>query len=78
MEPFIADMINNFQIPKWLRYTISSAVSSFAVFLGVALAIESPILIGRIFGGLLAFLFLAVAIYLFVKIAKSQSKAIKQ
>lgn len=72
MEQFIADLINNPKLPKRLRYIIVSVVCGSVIFLGIMLAIRSPVLIGKIFGGVLSFLFLAAAIYLFVKIAKSE------
>lgn len=72
MEQFIADLINNPKLPKWLRYIIVSVVCGLVIFLGIMLAIKSPMLIGKIFGGVLALLFLAAAIYLFIKIAKSE------
>lgn len=37
----------------------------------VMLALKSPMLVGKIFGGALSSLFLAAAVYLFVKITKS-------
>ena len=70
MEPFIADLINNPKIPKWLRYLIVMLVCGGIIFLGAMLALKSPMLSGKIFGGVLAFLSLASAIYLFVKITK--------
>ena len=70
MEPLIADLINNPKIPKWLRYVIVSAVCGSVIFLGVMLILKSPVLAGKIFGGVLSALFLAVAVYLFIKIAK--------
>ena len=72
MEPFIAALINNPKRPKWLRYIVVTIVCGLLVFLGIALAIKSLMLIGRIFGGLLVALFLVTAIYLFIKIAKSK------
>lgn len=71
MEPFIADLINNPKIPKWLRYIIVSVVCGFVIFLGAMLAIKSPILIGKIFGGVLSMLFFTAVIYLFARISKS-------
>lgn len=71
MEPFIADLINNPKIPKWLRYIIVTIVCGFVIFLGVMLAIKSPMLIGKIFGVVLSILFFAAAIYLFERITKS-------
>lgn len=71
MEPFIADLINTPKIPKWLRYIIVSVVCGFVIFLGAMLAIKSPILIGKIFGGVLSMLFFTAVIYLFARISKS-------
>lgn len=70
MESFIADLINNPKIAKWLRFVIVTLVCGCVIALGVVLTINSPMLIGKIFGGVLATLFLAAAVYLFVKIAK--------
>ena len=74
MEPFLADLINNPKLPKWLRYVIVTVVCGLVIFLGVTLAIKSPVLVGKIFGGVLSVVFLAAAIYLFVKIARSVSR----
>ncbi len=71
MEPFLADFINNPKVPKWLRYLIVTLVCGLLIFIGVMVAIKSPMLVGKIFGGVLAGLSLITAIYLFVKIAKS-------
>lgn len=71
MESFLAELINNPKIPKWVRFVIVGIVCGLVIFLGVMLTIKSPMLIGKIFGGLLVVVFLAAAIYLFVKIAKS-------
>lgn len=70
MEPFIADLINNPKVPKWLRFVIVAVVCGLLIFLGVMLAINSSGLVGKIFGGILCALFVAVAVYLFAKIAK--------
>ena len=74
MEPFIADLINNPKVPKWLRYVIVTLVCGFVIFLGVMLALKSPMLVGKIFGGALSVLVLAAAVFLLAKITKSQSK----
>ncbi len=74
MEPFIADLINNPKVPKWLRYVIVTLVCGFVIFLGVMLALKSPMLVGKIFGGALSVLFLEAAVFLLAKITKSQSK----
>ena len=73
MEFIFADIINNVKIPKWVRYLIVGVVCGAVVFLGVMLMLHSPMLVGNIFGGILAALFLAAAAYLFLKIAKSRA-----
>ena len=70
MEPVIVDLINNPKVPKWLRFAIVTLVCGFVVFLGVMLTLKSPMLVGKIFGAVLAVLFLAGACVLFLKIAK--------
>lgn len=72
MEPFLADLINNTKAPKWLRSTIVALVCGLVIFLGVLLACQSPMLIGKLFGFCLSALFLAAAIYLLMKIATSR------
>ncbi len=76
MEPFIADLINNPKIPKWLRYVIVTLACGFVVFLGIMLALKNPMLVGKIFGGALSVLFLSAAVYLLAKTAKSRRKKI--
>lgn len=71
MEPFLADFINNPKVPKWLRHLIATLVCGLLIFIGVMVAVKSPMLVGKFFGGVLAGLSLIAAIYLFVKIAKS-------
>lgn len=73
MEPFIADLINNPKVPKWLRYVIVTLACGFVIFLGIMLALKSLIIVGKIFGVILSALFLAAAVCLFVKIAKTPS-----
>ena len=73
MEPFIADMINNPKVPKWLRYVIVMLACGFVIFVGVMLALKSPMIIGKIFGGVLSVLFFAAAIHLFARIVESPS-----
>ena len=72
MEAFIAELINNPKVPKWARYVIVTLVCGLVVFLGVMLTIKSEMLAGKIFGGVLSVLFVATAVYLYVKIAKSK------
>ncbi len=70
MEPFIEDLINNPKVPKWLGFVIIAVVCGLLIFLGVLLAINSSELVGRIFGGIMCALFVALVVYLFAKIAR--------
>ena len=78
MELIIAELINNPKIPKWLRYVIVTAICGAIIVLGVMLAIKSPMLAGRIFGGFLSALFAVAAIYLYVEAAAQKSQTIPQ
>ena len=69
MEQFIAELINNPKMPKWLRYAIVTLVCGSVIFLGIMLARKSPMTVGKVFGAALSVLFIIAAIYLFVKIA---------
>lgn len=71
METFIADLIHNPKIPKWVRYIMVTVVCGFAMLLGVALALKSPLPVGKIFGGVLSVLSFAAAVHLSVRIAKA-------
>lgn len=70
MEQFIEDLINNPKVPKWLEFVIMAVVCGLLIFLGVLLAINSSELVGRIFGGIMYALFVALVVYLFAKIAR--------
>lgn len=70
MEPLIEDLINNPKVPKWLEFVIMAVVCGLLIFLGVLLAINSSELVGRIFGGIMCALFVALVVYLSVKIAR--------
>lgn len=70
MEPFIEDLINNPKVPKWLGFVIMAVVCGLLFFLGVLLEINSSELVGRIFGGIMCALFVALVVYLFAKIAR--------
>lgn len=70
MEPFIEDLINNPKVPKWLEFVIMAVVCGLLIFLGVLLAINSSELVGRIFGGIMCALFVALVVYLSAKIAR--------
>ena len=75
MEPFIAGLINNSKVPKWLRFVVVTIACGLVIFLGVMLIIKSPMTAGKIFGGALIALFFAAAVYLFIKISKSKNDA---
>lgn len=60
MEPYIADLINNSKIPKSIRFLIILTLCSFVIFLGIIL--------GNVFGFLLALAILVILIYLGIKI----------
>ncbi len=70
MEPLIEDLINNPKVPKCLGFVIMAVVCGLLIFLGVLLAINSSELVGRIFGGIMCALFVALVVYLFAKIAR--------
>ena len=70
MEPFLADFINSKKIPKFIRYFIVIILCSFIIFLGIECFICSEMLIGNIFGILLAVLSILSCIYLINKIYK--------
>lgn len=72
MDVFISALINNPKLPKWLRFTAAAAVCGFVIFIGVMLILKSPMLIGKIFGGVLSVLFIAAAVCLFARIASKK------
>ena len=72
MEFIIADLINNPKIPKWLCYVIVTVATGFVIFIGVMPIVKRPMICGKIFGGVLAALFVLNSIFLYVKIAKSK------
>lgn len=74
METILSELINNPKVPKWIRCILVAVVCGFVIFLGVMLALKSQIPAGRIFGGALSVLFAAAAVWLFVKIAKGESR----
>lgn len=71
MEPFIADLINDPKVPKFIRYGIVTILCLLIIFLGISCAINSPFLWGKIFGIILSIAFLIIGIYLCIKIAKN-------
>ena len=70
MEPLIEDLINNPIVPTWVGFVILAVVCGLLIFLGVLLEINSSELVGRIFGGIMCALFVALVVYLFAKIAR--------
>lgn len=72
MEPFIADLINNPKIPKFIRYGIVIAISVFIIIIGIGCAMHSPFVWGKVFGIILAIAFLGIGIYLCTTISKSR------
>lgn len=71
MEVFIADIINNSKVPKFIRYGMVVGICLFVIFLGFCLAINSFFILGRIFGSVLIIVFLVIGIYLCIKIARN-------
>lgn len=68
MEPFLADLINNKNIPKVVRYILVVLLCTFIIVLGVLLSLKSELLFGKIFGIILTFIFLVMEVYLIIKI----------
>ena len=71
METFIAEIINDPKVPKIIRYIIATILCLFIIILGISCAINSPFILGKIFGIILAIIFLIIGIYLYIKIYKS-------
>lgn len=71
MEPFLADLINDPKVPKWIRYTLMTGVCMFILYLGAMCALESPMIWGRIFGVGLCLLTLVAAGYMFRRIHRN-------
>ena len=63
MKFVIADLINNPKIPKWLRYVIVTVAAGLVIYIYVMLIIKSPMIWGKIFGGVLAAPFGLAAIF---------------
>ena len=70
MKFIIADLIDNPKISKWLRYVIVTVATGLDIFIDVILIAKSPMIWGKIFGGVLAAPFGLTAIFLYVKIVK--------
>lgn len=71
MEPFIADLINNKKLPKPIRYVIIILLVGFIMWIGIGVGLHSEMLIGNIFGFLIAGIILIAGIYLLVKVHKN-------
>lgn len=72
MEPFIADLLKNPKVPKFIRYGIVIILSIFIIVIGISCFLNSPFLLGKIFGILLAITFFGIGIYLCLKISRSK------
>ncbi len=68
MEPFLAEFIKNNKIPKIVRDLVIVIVCGFIIFLGILVGISSPMVWGKIFGYILAVMFLIILIYLIMKV----------
>lgn len=68
MEPFLADLINNKNIPKVVRYILVVLLCTFIIVLGILISLKSELLFGKIFGVILTFIFLVMEVYLIIKI----------
>ena len=68
MEPFLADLINNKNIPKVVRYILVILLCTFIIVLGILISLKSELLFGKIFGIILTFIFLVMEVYLIIKI----------
>ena len=73
METYLADLINNDNVPKWIRYLLVIAAVAFIVFVGVSVGLNSEFLVGKIFGFLFAITFFVIGIYLCVRIYKEKT-----
>jgi len=72
MEPFIADLINNPKIPKIIRILIITIVCLFIIILSISCTINSPFILGKIFGIILTITSLIIEVYLYIKILKNK------
>ena len=68
IEPYIADLIKDEKIPKIIRYIIVTILCAFVIFIGGILLFKSQMIIGKIFGIILAFIFIIIWLYLIIKI----------
>lgn len=72
LEPFIADLISNKKMPKIIRYIIVILLSFLMIFLGIMMVLKSQMLLGKVFGMMLALVFLNFGLYLIIKIGKEK------
>lgn len=72
MEAFIADLINNSNIPKFIRYLIVTILEIFLIGLFIVISINTEFIIGKILFIILSVLFLISYLYLILKIHKSK------
>lgn len=71
MEPYIAEFINNKNIPKFLRYILVIGVSSFIEFIFIKILLKNISLISNIVSIIIVLLFMILEIYLLIKVHKS-------
>lgn len=64
MEPFLADLLTNKNIPKVIRYILLIVVIAFIEFICVNGVISSPFILGKIVSGLIGVVMLIAGIYL--------------
>ena len=74
MEPYLADLINNNKVPKFIRYTIVIVSTILIEYISIYVGITSEILWGKILGFTVAIVYLLVSIILIIRIYKSSNK----
>ncbi len=70
MEPFLADLINNKKVPKFIRFIIIIIMVGFIEYISIDTVISSPYLWGKIFGIILSITFIIIFIILTIRIYK--------
>ena len=70
MEPFLADLINNKKVPKFIRFIIIIIMVGFIEYISIDTVISSPYLWGKIFGIILSITFIIIFIILIFRIYK--------
>lgn len=78
MEFLFADFINNYKVPKLVRYLAVYLICGFIAVLGVMVSVHSKMPVGIAFGALLVGAAVLSAVYLTVKIRKSLDYAVKR